>query len=964
MPQSVQTVGPGSLTAVPVQAAMLLLCTLLPAALSVALLRLRQSRVHRAAHISGLARQLSAGLLFGAAAIAATVLGPEIDGAVLNVRTAEPLCAGLIFGGPAGILAGLIGGVYRYAAGFWGVGPYTQLGCSIATVLAGLLAAGMRRWIFDGRIPRWIFGLLAGASAEVLDMLLIFATNMNDVAAAFAVVQACAVPMISLNGGACALAVALCRGADRRPQGKIAERPELADSFQRWLGAIMFGAFLAAVSFIWSLQTIVARSDTQSLLGRSLDGFLAAAQSTVQGEAVTDAVQIGRTLAGAGVQSQERVLSQIVRGSDVEQAQLLDSDGQVVASAGGDEDGPELLAADFRRMQTEIGSDENYDWVSDWSPEVMQNGISAIVHADSGYVAAHWGAAWVERKLDGVLQDQAQEFHVGGSSGIILAERSGAIISQMTGGGAGLMQDAVTQAPASPGPGEMFTAQVYDVASFCMYAESGKDIVFAWQPVQEAFFERNMNQYLVVLLELLIFVVLFFLVYVLVKYLVVDRIRRINGSLQAIVDGDLNVAVDERSSREFSSLSDDINATVSSLKDHIAAEAARIDEELEFARAVQISALPENFPEQDAFSLYAVMHAAREVGGDFYDFFMPDSRHIAMLIADVSGKGIPAAMFMMKAKTLLRDLVQRGHAPQEVLRLANNELCENNSKDMFVTAWLGVADLETGELRFACAGHNPPLIRDGSGSWTFLKRKGGFVLGGMPDMQYRLFELHLEPGSMLFLYTDGITEAIDRDQKEFGDERLRHVLDSLQDPDCRCVCAAVTQAVERFAADEPQFDDMTMLAFLYSGEDTGAIMKKMTLEPQSAQAARLADFVDEILGDGNVPAAVTARVAVAADEVFSNICRYSGAREVAVSCAVTDRTVRLEFRDDGAPYDPTVPRDVDVVSGADTRKPGGLGIFLVQNIMDNLSYSYADGQNVLKMEKTYSRLAPNGTNKE
>ena len=279
--------------------------------------------------------------------------------------------------------------------------------------------------------------------------------------------------------------------------------------------------------------------------------------------------------------------------------------------------------------------------------------------------------------------------------------------------------------------------------------------------------------------------------------------------------------VDVRSHEEFDALSNDINSTVDTLKRYIADAAARIDAELAFAKAIQHSALPSVFPPyptRKEFDIWATMHTAKEVGGDFYDFYFVDEDTLAFLVADVSGKGIPAAMFMMTSKTLLKSYAESDMSVEEVFTSANEKLCEGNDAGMFVTAWMGLLNVRTGLVTFANAGHNPPLVRHGDGSFTYLKSRPGFVLAGMEGIRYRKNELQLQPGDMLYLYTDGVTEATDASNELYGENRLAALLDTSTDADAQHICAAVKADVDAFVGEAPQFDDMTMLCLAYHGK--------------------------------------------------------------------------------------------------------------------------------------------------
>jgi len=311
------------------------------------------------------------------------------------------------------------------------------------------------------------------------------------------------------------------------------------------------------------------------------------------------------------------------------------------------------------------------------------------------------------------------------------------------------------------------------------------------------------------------------MIYILVKNQVVNNIYQINNSLSAITEGNLDTVVDVRSHVEFEDLSNDINSTVDTLKRYIADAAARIDAELAFAKAIQHSALPSVFPpypNRKEFDIWASMYTAKEVGGDFYDFYFVDDDTLAFLVADVSGKGIPAAMFMMQSKTLLKSCAESGMSVEQVFTQANGKLCEGNEADMFVTAWMGYLNVKTGLLTFANAGHNPPLVKHADGTFTYLKSRAGFVLAGMDGIRYRKNELQLIPGDKIYLYTDGVTEATDSKEELYGEDRLLAIMNRNVEADVQTICEAVKADVDRFVGEAPQFDDITMLCLAYHPE--------------------------------------------------------------------------------------------------------------------------------------------------
>ena len=252
------------------------------------------------------------------------------------------------------------------------------------------------------------------------------------------------------------------------------------------------------------------------------------------------------------------------------------------------------------------------------------------------------------------------------------------------------------------------------------------------------------------------------------------------------------------------------------------AEKERVGTELALATRIQADMLPNKFPafpDRKDFRIYASMTPAKEVGGDFYDFFLVDENHLALVIADVSGKGIPAAMFMMMAKNMLATHAAAGHGPAEVLETVNKLICENNKEKMFVTVWFGILDLKTGILTAANAGHEYPVLKTPEGPFEIVKDKHGFVLGGMARMKYKEYELRLEPGSKLFVYTDGVAEAMNAEHELFGLERTVDALNAAADEPPEGILAAVDKAVADFVGEAEQFDDLTMLCVEYRGAE-------------------------------------------------------------------------------------------------------------------------------------------------
>lgn len=250
----------------------------------------------------------------------------------------------------------------------------------------------------------------------------------------------------------------------------------------------------------------------------------------------------------------------------------------------------------------------------------------------------------------------------------------------------------------------------------------------------------------------------------------------------------------------------------------VTAEKERIGAELSIATQIQADMLPSifpAFPERPEFDIYATMNPAKEVGGDFYDFFMVDERHLAVVMADVSGKGVPAALFMVIGKTLIKDHTQPGRDLGDVFTEVNDLLCESNSEGLFITAFEGVLDLVSGEFTFVNAGHEIPFISKKGGGFEPYKIRAGFVLAGMEGMRYHCGSLRLEPGDRLFQYTDGVTEATNRDKELYGMERLKETLCRHAGDRPEALLTHVKRDIDAFVGEAPQFDDITMLCMEY-----------------------------------------------------------------------------------------------------------------------------------------------------
>ncbi len=804
---------------------LLFLVSLCPVVLS-ALIYLAE-RTNAARKIPYIARQVLIGIMFGALAIMGTEFGVKIDGAVINARDASPICAGLLFGAPAGIIAGVIGGAERWLAVFWGAGEYTRLACSISTILAGVFAAVLRKYMFDNKKPKWHYCLATAIITEVVHMLMIFLTNMSDVHTAFSFVRACSLPMVAINGLSVMLAGALLSLlSEKERKSSRHNLKNISQSFQRWLLMCVTAGFLMTTVFTWALQTELAKNDANELIRLNTEDV----REDILEASNKNLLELTREIASRidfTDRTNAKLLKTLKKEFDVAEINIINQNGIITVSTHNDFLNYDMRGGEQSAEFLVLLDGVTKEYVQSYQPTSSDPTISrkyaGVVLSGGGFVQVAYDAERFQKDIDDVVIGVTRNRHIGESGALIIVGEDWNIVSDRHGNeGRNLNVTGIYIDRSTMPENKTFEAVVYGKQAFCSYIFSEGYYIVAVMPLEEAMFSRDISVYITVFMEFVVFGMLFIVVYFLIKKLVVDNMVKINKSLAMITGGNLDTVVNVRTNEEFASLSDDINSTVVTLKHYIAEAAARIDRELEFARSIQHSAIPSVFPPypgHSEFDIYATMDTAKEVGGDFYDFYFVGENRLGFLIADVSGKGIPAAMFMMTAKTIIKGYAESGKPVDEVFTTANEKLCESNDAGMFVTAWMGVLDTATGKVEFANAGHNPPLVRHTGGGFEYLRSKPCFILAGMDGIKYRENEFTLAPGDEIYLYTDGVTEATDSENNLYGEERLLALLNSMGDLSGEEICRAVKADIDAFVGDAPQFDDITMLYLKYNGGD-------------------------------------------------------------------------------------------------------------------------------------------------
>ena len=374
-----------------------------------------------------------------------------------------------------------------------------------------------------------------------------------------------------------------------------------------------------------------------------------------------------------------------------------------------------------------------------------------------------------------------------------------------------------------------------------VFDSNGEPVAVVGVDVYMPDLQENMRDFLVVVIAAIFLVVLaaILMCFFFVKRKIVNPINKIRDTSKRMVENLENedsIDVSVKTGNEIEELFDSFKEMYGDVKDYIkklegvTAEKERIGAELDVAKHIQASMLPcifPAFPERSEIDIYATMEPAKEVGGDFYDFFMVDDTHLAIVMADVSGKGVPAALFMVIGKTLIKDHTSPGADLGKVFTEVNQLLCESNSEELFITAFEGVLDLVTGEFVYVNAGHEMPFICKAGGDFEPYKIRAAFVLAGMEGMKYRAGSMRLEPGDKIFQYTDGVTEATNVNNELYGMERLGAILNKVKNGTPHDILPAVKKDIDEFVGEAPQFDDITMLCLEYK--------TKMEIKEEDAQ---------------------------------------------------------------------------------------------------------------------------------
>ena len=386
----------------------------------------------------------------------------------------------------------------------------------------------------------------------------------------------------------------------------------------------------------------------------------------------------------------------------------------------------------------------------------------------------------------------------------------------------------------------------------------------------------------------------------------------------------------------------------------------RMQQELNVGRDIQLSMVPDTFPafpDREEFDIHGLLKPAREIGGDFYDYFFVQRNKLCICVGDVSGKGVPAALFMAVTKTMIKSTATEDHSPASIITRVNDEISQDNPSCMFITLFLGILDTETGELQYTNAGHPYPYLRHADGSVSTLHNIHGPVVGAMDGMAYGEDKVNLTRGDQLLIFTDGITEAMDLSDQLYGEQRVMDLFKTEAKGGPEAVVATTLASVENFAGEAEQADDITILVVEYRVEPRGTEIDplEINITNELAEIDRVNELFNEFAESCDIPMSVSLKVNMVFDELLTNIISYAYSDEEAhsidIAISSNEGELAIDITDDGGPFNPFTREDPDTTLSLEERDIGGLGIHLVKNAMDETLYQRRHNRNTVTLIK-------------
>ena len=426
---------------------------------------------------------------------------------------------------------------------------------------------------------------------------------------------------------------------------------------------------------------------------------------------------------------------------------------------------------------------------------------------------------------------------------------------------------------------------------------------------------------------------------------------------------------DIRSGDEVGHLADSFVYMRDALKKYIkeltqaTAARERMESELKIAQDIQMSILPKvfpAFPDRSEFDIYAMLEPAREVGGDLYDFFLIDEDHLCFIIGDVSGKGVPAALFMAVTKTLINVMAKEIKDPAKIIERVNKELCHGNDACMFVTLFCGILNLRTGVVEYVNAGHNPFILIRKEGETAYAEGEGSAILGVFEDALFKTEKLTLSSGDMIYMYTDGVTEAFNSERQQFSEERLQKEVASCGRMSARELTQTTLQKLKVFTDGAEQSDDITIVVLRYSPDGDSDIVeawedKVLVLKNNRTEIHKIETVLRKFAKEHDISEEVMLDVNLALEEIFVNIISYAyddnDEHNITVTIAMENEQLIAKITDEGKPFNLLDRPSPDIEQPIEERPNSGMGVLLVKELMDNVEYTRINGKNLLKLHK-------------
>ena len=932
--------------------------------------------------LPSLARQAIGGLLLGGCAVFAICFCIDFYDTSLTSVDATLLISSLALGPVSGGITGVIAVVARILHDFLDNGSITtyEVPGIVATSVIAVLAPIVKRFLFRRGTVSWYYGLILGVTFEAMWVLFFYVFFLDSPRTAYEVV--------STLGWQTILTVAICTGGAllimwflnflfRWKEAGEKRKPISRITLKNILGI----GLLVSLAATLSLSLAAAYYGQSKAAYSEMETELAASVNNVSG-AIDESTDIRFTEYAEMVQSAlkyeetgdcNQALMDQVALMPLTDASFIGIDGKVAYSSDSKLIGKDLHA-DFGHAATGLlplleATKPNQTIVLPFDEgENKSLGAPAEMILTKGFKIA--GISYATEKMKGLvmiradiseytsaiaptIRSAAHNRRIGEQGFLFICSSASTGFYVLSSGRADMEGLRIYQTPLK------FIESAIDYGSFGTVAVDG-DLCYYFSELTEGFsifgvyyqrevtFQRDVTFYMIANLLLLVIGIIFLLVFALLDWQVIGKLDRLGDKLEAITEGNLDTKVGHLGNAEFDRLAISVDETIGTMRGYIDREAKRIDHDLALARELQFGALPSVDPllEMHDFKIGALMTPAKEVGGDFYDFFLlPDGR-LAFLIADVSDKGIPAAMFMMRAKAMIHSLCQMRLPCDEVFAQTNRNLYEKNDLNMFITAWLGFLDRNTGTVEYVNAGHNPPLLREGW-KYRYLDDAPSAVLGAFSKSTYARNVLKLKPLDGLFLYTDGVTEATDANTELFGEDRLLSFLDGYGDFEPDKMCDSTLTQVREFLGSADQNDDITMVSLTYMGP---YVQKDFDYPAKPESYPLFQEEVEKWMDESKLDDMTRANILVCAEEYFINVASYAykpgKEGNIHVALAYSPYEWTLSFADSGVRFNPLAKENPDVTASFKDRKVGGLGIYMVKQMADSTHYHYLNRQNV------------------